>query len=39
MFLAWVSEPPTDEIVTTTASGFTQKAFLKPAVIESVLRK
>jgi hypothetical protein len=37
MFLAWVKEPPADEMVTTRASGLAQKAFLKPVVIESVL--
>jgi hypothetical protein len=38
MFFAWAKEPPADEMVTTRASGFTQKAFSKPNVIESVLK-
>lgn len=37
MFLAWVREPPEEEIVTTRAWGFTQNAFLRPLVTESVL--
>lgn len=37
IFLAWVREPPGEDIVTTKAWGLTQNAFLRPAVTESVL--
>ena len=37
IFLAWVREPPGDEMVTTNACGLTQNAFLRPVVTESVL--
>ena len=37
IFLAWVSDPPADEIVTTIDSGLIQVDFLRPLTIESEL--
>lgn len=37
MFLAWVKEPPDEEMVTANPSGFTQKDFFSPERMESVL--
>ena len=38
IFLACVREPPGEEIVMRIPSGLTQKDFLSPVTIESVLR-
>lgn len=37
IFLAWVRDPPGDEIVTTIPYGLSQKVLFKPDTIVSVL--
>jgi len=38
IFLAWVRDPPGEEIVTNSPSGLTQNDFLSPVTMESVLK-